>query len=104
MKINYDRESDILTIALEPGGQIEHAEQTDNVIIYFSPDNKPILLEILKANDFLAEALRAQQAGLRPSDSPLVQRAVAVQDSISRLSPGTGEDSTAEIRRWRETR
>jgi metal-responsive CopG/Arc/MetJ family transcriptional regulator len=38
----------------------------------------------------------------RPGDIPQVQRAVATQDALSRLAPGSGEDSTSEIRRWRE--
>ncbi|MSP13554.1 MAG: ribbon-helix-helix protein, CopG family [Chloroflexi bacterium] len=39
-----------------------------------------------------------------PGDDPLIQKAVAVQDALARLAPGTGEDSTEEIRRWRESR
>jgi hypothetical protein len=40
----------------------------------------------------------------RPGDDPRVQAAVATQDTLARLAPGTGEDSTVDIRRWRETR
>ena len=31
-------------------------------------------------------------------------RAVQVQDELARYSPGTGEDSTADVRRWRKAR
>lgn len=40
----------------------------------------------------------------RPGDDPRVQAAVATQDALARLAPGTGEDSTVDIRRWQETR
>jgi CopG family transcriptional regulator/antitoxin EndoAI len=40
----------------------------------------------------------------KPGTLPQVQQAVAAQDALARLSPGTGEDSTADIRHWREAR
>ena len=40
----------------------------------------------------------------RPGDDPRVRSAVATQDGLARLSPGTGEDSAADVRRWREAR
>ena len=40
----------------------------------------------------------------RPGDVAEVQQAVAVQDALSRKAPGTGQDSTDDIRRWREAR
>jgi Arc/MetJ-type ribon-helix-helix transcriptional regulator len=40
----------------------------------------------------------------KPADNPAVQRAVAAQDALARLAPGVGEDSTADVRRWREAR
>ena len=56
-------------------------------------------------SELVREALRhymAQHARYRPGERPGVQRAVASQDSLSRLAPGTGEDSTDDVRRWRE--
>ena len=38
-----------------------------------------------------------------PGDAPRVQRAVATQDALTRSASGSGEDSTAELRRWRES-
>ncbi|MBN1979662.1 MAG: hypothetical protein JW918_19880 [Anaerolineae bacterium] len=40
----------------------------------------------------------------RPGDDPRVRSAIATQNALARLSPGTGEDSTADVRRWREAR
>ena len=59
-------------------------------------------------SELVREALR-QYMGLRqdrvyPGANPLVRRALAVQDSLAQLSPGTDEDSAAEVRKWREAR
>lgn len=52
MKMRYDSEDDAMMIWLskEP---VEYAEQSRNMIIHFSKSNKPVLLEILKASEFL---------------------------------------------------
>jgi metal-responsive CopG/Arc/MetJ family transcriptional regulator len=59
-------------------------------------------------SELLREAMRLYIAlhhgGQRPGDQPGVRRAVTIQDELSRLAPGTGEDSTADVRRWREAR
>jgi metal-responsive CopG/Arc/MetJ family transcriptional regulator len=59
-------------------------------------------------SELVREAIRLYMemrgSGRRPGDDPRVQRAVAVQDAIGRSAPGKGEDSTEEIRRWREAR
>ncbi len=57
-------------------------------------------------SELLREAVRVyiemKQAQRRPIDDPKVRRAIEIQDAFSRLSPGTGEDSTEDIRRWRD--
>jgi len=40
----------------------------------------------------------------RPGDDPRIRAAIATQDALSLKAPGTGEDSTADVRRWREAR
>ena len=39
-----------------------------------------------------------------PGQIPQVQQAVTIQDKLAKFSPGTDEDSTADVRRWREVR
>jgi len=56
--------------------------------------------ELLREAVRLYFDVRGRQA--RPGDNPLVRRAVAVQDRLSRLAPGTGEDSSGDVRHWRE--
>jgi len=59
-------------------------------------------------SELLREAMRLylvqRRRRMRPGDRPEIRRAVEYQDALSRLSPGTDEDSTVEIRRWREAR
>jgi CopG family transcriptional regulator/antitoxin EndoAI len=59
-------------------------------------------------SELLREAMRLyiemRQGTRRPGDDPRVQSAVAAQDALARLAPGTGEDSAADVRRWREAR
>jgi len=59
-------------------------------------------------SELVREALRFY-IGLRkgreqPGLDPFVRQAVMVQDSLAHAAPGTGQDSTADIRRWREAR
>ncbi len=52
MKFRYDREDDVLMIWFSQK-PVDYAEQTDNVIMHFSKDNVPVLMEILEASAFL---------------------------------------------------
>lgn len=59
-------------------------------------------------SELVREALRLyiglREAQGQPSANPLVRQAILVQDKLSQVAPGAGQDSTAEIRRWREAR
>jgi hypothetical protein len=48
--------------------------------------------------------IRLRETQGPPGANPLVRQAVEVQDDLSRLAPGDGEDSTTDVRRWREAR
>lgn len=39
-----------------------------------------------------------------PGQISQVQQAVTIQNNLARLSPGAGEDSAADVRRWRKVR
>ncbi len=55
MKMNYNREEDILTV--ETGeGDIDHAEEMGPFIVHFDGHDKPVLIEIMDASQFLASA------------------------------------------------
>lgn len=53
MKVQYNREDDVLTIHLAEG-IIDHAEEAEGVIVHFSLDDHPVLLEVLDASEFLS--------------------------------------------------
>jgi metal-responsive CopG/Arc/MetJ family transcriptional regulator len=59
-------------------------------------------------SELLREAVRlyiqVRGGERRPGADPRVRAAVAAQDELARLSPGAGEDSVADVRRWREAR
>jgi len=59
-------------------------------------------------SELLREAMRLyiemRRGERRPGDDPRVRAAVATQDALARLAPGSGEDSAADVRRWREAR
>ena len=56
-------------------------------------------------SELLREAMRLyieMRRRARPGDDPRVQAAVAVQNELARVALGAGQDSTEDIRRWRE--
>ena len=59
-------------------------------------------------SELLREAMRVyievRRKKIRPGDDPEVRAAVSAQDAFSREAPGTGQDSTLDIRRWRQAR
>jgi len=59
-------------------------------------------------SELLREAMRLyielRSGSRKPSDDPRVRAAVAAQDALARLAPGRGEDSAADVRRWRGAR
>lgn len=57
MKIGYDREVDILMIEISDE-KIDYAEEAGPMIIHFTKDNKPVLIEILDASEFLADVTK----------------------------------------------
>ena len=56
-KFRYDKEDDVLMVwfSQEP---VDYAEQEKNLIINFSKENKPVLMEILDASEFLKETTK----------------------------------------------
>ncbi|MCX7045138.1 MAG: DUF2283 domain-containing protein [Candidatus Sumerlaeota bacterium] len=57
MKAQYNREDDVLMLRLSQG-QIDYAEETEGVIVHFTKDNHPVLLEVLDASDWLSRLNR----------------------------------------------
>lgn len=59
-------------------------------------------------SELVREALRfyigLRESQVQPRSNPLVRQAILVQDRLSQVAPGTGQDSTTDIRQWREAR
>ena len=53
MRVQYNREDDVLMIHLSEA-TIDHAEEAEGIIVHFSREDRPVLLEVLDASDFLA--------------------------------------------------
>jgi hypothetical protein len=64
MKISYNREDDVLMYELSDA-EIEYAEEIGPIIIHFDKYNKPVLLEILDASNFLAETTKVTMKATR---------------------------------------
>ncbi len=64
MKVRYSPREDILMyeVSKEPIG---YAEEMDSVIVHFTEDGKPVLLEILDASKFLAQTVEAKKRASR---------------------------------------
>jgi len=58
MKVQYDRQEDVLMIEVMPEGIIDHAEQVDGVIVHLTADSRVVLLEILDASEFLSSLVK----------------------------------------------
>ena len=63
MKIKYNREDDVLLIEIS-NEKIDYAEEAGNMIIHFSKDGRPVLIEILDASEFLTEIMKASMKGM----------------------------------------
>ncbi len=55
-KISYSKDADAILIELSDK-PIDHAEESGQVIIHFSKEGEPVLLEILDAKEFLLNSL-----------------------------------------------
>lgn len=56
LNVHYSRDEDILTYEVS-GEPIDYAEGMDSVIVHFTKDGKPVMLEILDARKFLAQTV-----------------------------------------------
>lgn len=58
MKISYNRDEDIMLLEVAPDW-IDFAEEMGPIIVHFSKEGKPVLLEIMDASEFIASAARS---------------------------------------------
>ena len=70
MNISYNRQNDIMMLELSKA-KIDHAEQTGSIIVHFSRKDKPVLLEILDASEFIANTLKSSIRAREESFQPV---------------------------------
>ena len=56
-KINYEPEADVLTYEIT-NQPIDYAQEIGNIVVHFTKNNIPVLIEILEATKFLKKAER----------------------------------------------
>lgn len=67
MKVSYDREADILLIDQgERGDIIDYAEEAGSIIIHFTKEGKPVLIEILDASELLTAVIKSLTKAQEP--------------------------------------
>lgn len=52
MKVKYDKKEDVMSVWFSDK-PVDYAEQSKSMIMHFSKDNKPVLMEVLNAVEFL---------------------------------------------------
>lgn len=52
MKVRYDKKDDVMSVWFSDK-PVDYAEQSKSMIMHFSKDNKPVLMEVLRATEFL---------------------------------------------------
>ncbi len=57
-KIKYSKDVDALLIEISDK-PITHAEDEGQIIIHFSKENEPVLIEILDASEFIIKAFQS---------------------------------------------
>ncbi len=64
MKMRYEKDDDVLMIWFS-NQPVDYAEQTGNVIVHFTKENKPVLMEVLDASGFLKRTSDVLPVGVR---------------------------------------
>ena len=67
MKVRYSRGEDVLIIELSDE-KVDYAEEMGPIIVHFTNDGRPVILEILDASEFIAEL---SKAAMRAKEEPV---------------------------------
>jgi len=70
MKVSYNRESDVLLIHVSEG-KVDYAEEMGPIIVHFTKDGKPVLLEIFDASEVISEVAKIGMKSKKPTSVEL---------------------------------
>lgn len=54
-KLSYEPEADVLSWEVS-NAPIDYAEEVGDMIVHFTKDHKPVLIEVVRAKDFMKSA------------------------------------------------
>jgi len=66
MKVSYDRDSDVMLIQVSDA-KVDYAEEMGPIIVHFTKDGKPVLLEILDASEVISEVAKIGMKAKKPT-------------------------------------
>ena len=61
IKIKYDPEADVLSWEIAPEGTIDYASEVGNIVVHFTKNHVPALIEVLEASTLLQKSQQAMQ-------------------------------------------
>ena len=53
IKLAYDSDADVLSIENDTNSAIDHAKEMGSLVVHFSKNNEPVLIEVLEASHTL---------------------------------------------------
>ena len=64
-QLKYEPEADVLSWEIIQDAPIDSAREIGNIVVHFTSNNEPVLIEILEASSFLEQAqkVRSQKSG-----------------------------------------
>ena len=66
VKVSYNRESDVLLIQVSEA-KVDYAEEMGPIIVHFTKNGKPVLLEILDASEVISEVAKIGMKAKKPT-------------------------------------
>lgn len=71
MRVSYDRETDIMLVETSKKGKIDFAGEVGPIIVHFTKDRKPMLLEILNASEFISNLSKVSMKAKKEEFVPI---------------------------------
>lgn len=64
-KISYDADADVLSMESAGRTAIDHAEEMGNLVVHFSKQNRPVLVEVLEASRLFKDQPKSLRTTIR---------------------------------------